>query len=96
MWYVSFRIADIVGKKEEYVRNKGLKRDVYRQMVLNALDQMGTASVAEIYKVLEGTLPAHMNEKQQVKKVSNILQSMKKENIIDVSGTGHSAKWKRL
>lgn len=94
--YVSFRIADIVGKKEEYVRNKGLKRDVYRQMVLNALDQMGTASVAEIYKVLEGTLPAHMNEKQQVKKVSNILQSMKKENIIDVSGTGHSAKWKRL
>ena len=46
--YVSFRIADIVGKKEEYVRNKGLKRDVYRQMVLNALDQMGTASVAEI------------------------------------------------
>lgn len=85
--YVSFRIADIVGKKEEYVRNKGLKRDVYRQMVLNALDQMGTASVAEIYKVLEGTLPAHMNEKQQVKKVSNILQSMKKENIIDVSGT---------
>lgn len=94
--YVSFRIADIVGKKEEYVRNKGLKRDVYRQMVLNALNQMGTASVAEIYKVLEGTLPAHMNEKQQVKKVSNILQSMKKENIIDVSGTGHSAKWKRL
>ena len=92
--YVSFRIADIVGKKEEYVRNKGLKRDVYRQMVLNALDQMGTASVAEIYKVLEGTLPAHMNEKQQVKKVSNILQSMKKENIIDVSGTGHSAKWR--
>ena len=94
--YVSFRIADIVGKKEEYVRNKGLKRHVYRQIVLNALDQMGTASVAEIYKVLEGTLPAHMNEKQQVKKVSNILQSMKKENIIDVSGTGHSAKWKRL
>ncbi len=62
-----------MGKKEEHVRNKGLKRDAYRQMVLNELDQMGTASVAEIYKVLEGTLSAHMNEKQQVKKVSNIL-----------------------
>ena len=93
--YVSFKIADIVGKKEEYVRNKGLKKNVYRQMVLNTLDEMGEASVAEIYKVLEGALPAHMDEKQQVKKVSNILQSMKKEEMIDVTGKGHSAKWMR-
>ena len=94
--YVSFKIADIVGKKEEYVRNKGLKKDVYRQMVLNTLDEMSAASVSEIFKVLEGALPAHMDEKQQVKKVSNILQSMKKEGLIDVTGTGHSAKWKRI
>ena len=65
-------------------------------MVLNTLDEMGAASVSEIYKVLEGALPAHMNEKQQIKKVSNILQSMKREELIDVTGTGHLAKWKRV
>lgn len=94
--YVSFKIADIVGKREEYVLNKGLKKDVYRQMVLNTLDEMKEASVSEIYKVLEGALPAHMSEKQQVKKVSNILQSMKREELVDVTGTAHSAKWRRI
>ena len=93
--YVSFKIADIIGKREEYVLNKGLKKDVYRQMVLNTLDEMQEASVSEIYKVLEGALPAHMNEKQQVKKVSNILQSMKREKLVDVTGTAHTAKWRR-
>ena len=93
--YVSFKIASIVGKKEEYIRNKGLKKNVYRQMVINTLDELNEASVAEIYKVLEGTLPAHMDKKQQIKKVSNILQSMKKDDLIEVTGTGHSAKWKK-
>lgn len=52
------------------------------------------ASVSEIYKVLEGTLPAHIKEKKQkLKKVSNILQSMKKDGLVEVKGTGHSAKW---
>lgn len=46
--YVSFKIANLVGQKEEYVRNKGLKKAVYRQMVLNALDEMGAASVSEM------------------------------------------------
>lgn len=50
------------------MRNKGLKKDIYRQMMLNTLDEMGEASVSEIYKVLEGTIPAHMNEKKQLKK----------------------------
>ena len=67
--YVSFKIADLVGKREEYVLNKGLKKDVYRKMILNTLVEMQEASVSEIYKVLEGALIAHMNEKQQVKKV---------------------------
>ena len=37
-----------------------------------------------------------MSEKQQVKKVSNILQSMKREELVDVTGTAHSAKWRRI
>lgn len=92
--YVSFKVADIVGQKEEYIRNKGLKKEVYYHLVLSALEKFQVASVSEIYKVLVGSLPAHMDNQQQHKKVSNILQSMKKENLIDVEGTGHTAKWK--
>ena len=54
---------------------------------------MERASVSELKEILAGALPAFLNEKQQSKKVSNILQTMKKDGIADVSGTARTAKW---
>lgn len=93
--YVSYNVANLVGHKEDYVLNRGLKNDVYRQMILNALETMGEATVLELRTVLVGTFPSHMDEKQQSRKVSNILQVMKKEGIVEVHGTAHGARWKK-
>ena len=54
---------------------------------------MKLASVTELKSVLEGALPAVLDEKQQAKKVSNILQAMKRAGIAEVEGTGHAARW---
>lgn len=91
--FVSYKVANMVGKPVEYVKNKGLNKDVYEQLVINALKTMTKAKVSEIKAVLEGALPAIMDEKQQTKKVSNILQAMKREGIVNVEGTGHKARW---
>jgi ATP-dependent DNA helicase RecG len=91
--FVSYKVANIVRQKTDYVRNKGLSNDVYKQIIINALKTMKDASVSELKEVLIGALPAIFDEKQQSKKVSNILQSMKREGIADVDGTGHSARW---
>lgn len=91
--FVSYKVANIVGQKADYVRNKGLSNDVYKQIIINALKTMKGASVSELKEVLIGALPAIFDEKQQSKKVSNILQSMKREGTADVDGTGHSARW---
>lgn len=91
--FVSYKVANIVGQKTDYVRNKGLSNDVYKQIIINALKTMKDASVSELKEVLIGALPAIFDEKQQSKKVSNILQSMKRDGIADVDGTGHSARW---
>lgn len=91
--FVSYKVANIVGQQTDYVRNKGLSNDVCKQIIINALETMEKASVSELKEILAGALPAFLDEKQQSKKVSNILQAMKKENITDVSGTGHAAKW---
>lgn len=93
--YVSYNVANLVGHKEDYVLNRGLKNDVYRQMILNALETMGEATVLELRTVLVGTFPSHMDEKQQSRKVSNILQVMKKEGMVEVHGTAHGARWKK-
>lgn len=91
--YVSYKVANIVGQQTDYVKNKGLSNDVYKQIIINALEMMERASVTELKEILLGALPAVLNDRQQSKKVSNILQAMKREGIVDVEGTGHAARW---
>ncbi len=91
--FVSYKIANIVGQQADYVRNKGLSNDVCKQIIINALETMEKASVSELKEILAGALPAFLDEKQQSKKVSNILQAMKRDKIADVSGSGHAARW---
>jgi ATP-dependent DNA helicase RecG len=91
--FVSYKIANMVGQKTDYVRNKGLTNDVYKQIICNALNTMGEASVSELKSIMAGAFPAMLNEKQQSKKVSNILQAMKRAGDVDVKGSGHAARW---
>jgi Predicted transcriptional regulator containing an HTH domain and an uncharacterized domain shared with the mammalian protein Schlafen len=91
--FVSYKVANMVGQQADYIRNKGLSNDVYKQIITNTLETMEKASVTEIKKVLIGALPAVLDDKQQSKKVSNILQAMKREGIASVEGTGHAARW---
>ena len=91
--FVSFKVADIVGQKAVYVRNKGLDDDICKQLIIKALGSMGTASKQDLMAVLEKALPEVLNEEQKSKKVSNLLQAMKKDNIVDVQGKNKYAKW---
>ncbi|MBQ8634070.1 MAG: putative DNA binding domain-containing protein [Lachnospiraceae bacterium] len=90
--FVSYKVANMVGQKTEYLKNRGLNNDVCKQLIMNALETMGGASASELKAVLSGALPAFMDEKQQAKKVSNILQTMKKDGVANVIGTGHAAR----
>lgn len=91
--FVSYKVANIVGQQTDYIRNKGHSNDVYKKIIINALETMEKASVTELKQILLGALPAVLDDKQQSKKVSNILQAMKRGKIADVEGTGHTARW---
>lgn len=91
--FVSFKIADIVGQKAVYIRNKGLDDDVCKQLIVKALGAMGEASKQEIMEVLENALPEVLDEEQKSKKVSNLLQAMKKEGLVVAEGKTRHAKW---
>ena len=91
--FVSFKIADLVGQRAVYVRNKGLDDDICKQLIIKALETMGEASKQEIMEVLENALPEILNEDQKSKKVSNLLQSMKREGLVEAEGKTRHAKW---
>lgn len=91
--FVSFKVADIVGQKAEYVRNKGLDDDICKQLIIKALESMGEASKQELMEVLEKALPEVLSDEQKSKKMSNLLQAMKKEGLVVVKGKNRYAKW---
>ena len=91
--FVSFKVANSVGQKAEYIRNKGLTDDICKQLILKALETMGNVSKQDLMEILEKALPDVLSEEQKLKKVSNLLQAMKKEGIIAVSGSNRYATW---
>lgn len=91
--FVSFKVADIVGQKAAYIRNRGLEDDICKQVIVKALEAMGEASKREIMEVLENALPEVLDEGQKSKKVSNLLQAMKKEGLVAAEGKTRHAKW---
>ena len=91
--FVSFKVANSVGQKANYIRNKGLEDDICKQLIIKALEAMGEASKQNLMEILEKALPDVLSEEQKSKKVSNLLQAMKKEGMIAVRGTNRYAKW---
>lgn len=91
--FVSFKVAEMVGQKTEYVRNKGLNDDVCKELIINALKEMGAASKEDLMKVIDAALPAILDKKQKEKKLSNLLQALRRDGIIDNDGARRYAKW---
>ena len=54
---------------------------------------MGEASKQELMEVLEKALPEVLSDEQKSKKVSNLLQAMKKEGLVLAEGKNRYAKW---
>ena len=91
--FVSFKVADIMGQKADYIHNKGLEDDICKQLIVKALETMGEASRQDLMEILVKVLPEVLSESQKSKKVSNLLQAMKKDGMIAARGTNRHAKW---
>lgn len=57
---------------------------------------MDSNKKAELYAVLKDILPDILTEEQKLRKLSNILQKMKKEGLIDSEGIAVNSVWKLL
>lgn len=91
--FVSFKIANIVGQEAEYIRNKGLEDDICKQLIIKVLEKIKEGSKTEIIDLLDRALPDILSAEQKSKKVSNLLQALKKKGIINNIGQKKSAKW---
>lgn len=90
--FVSYKVAKAVGDKATYVRQKGLDEEVCMQLILSTL-KLGPAKKADLFAVLKDALPDVLTEEQKSKKLSNLLQKMKKDGLVDVRGIAVNSEW---
>lgn len=91
--FVSFKVANAVGERTRYITNRGLDENICRELVLQAL-KIQPATMWEILEVLDrGALSALLTDVQKQRKVSNLLQKMKNENLIHPEGPRNKTRW---
>ncbi len=90
--FVSYKIAEAVGDKAGYVRNKGLDIKIVKELIISSL-QNGPLKKADIYEAVRHAFPEVLSEEKRYKKLSNLLQVMKKDGIVGVNGSTAHAEW---
>lgn len=90
--YVSFKIAEAIGDKASYIRKKGLEEEICKQLIISTL-KTGPANKSVLYEVIKDAFPSDLSKKKKAKKLSNLLQKMKREGLIRVDGTTKNSLW---
>lgn len=91
--YVSFKVAEAIGQKVQYISDKGLDEALCKQLIIQAL-RSSPCSMRELLSILDrGALSAVLSNQQKSRKVSNLLQKMKAEGTIGLQGIRGHATW---
>lgn len=91
--FVSFSVAEVVGKKNEYIRNRGLGSSKVKMFILETLEKCGPQRLDELLAYVDDMLPQIYEPAQRRRKLSNMLQDMKKEGTVECVGSTKNARW---
>ena len=93
--FVASKVAAITGDKAQYIRNRAFDDAHYKKMIYDYLAEYGSASRAEIDRLLKGKLSDVLNEQQQLVKIKNLLAAMaRKDKSIVNHGSKKKPEWR--
>lgn len=92
--FVSAKVAALTEQKATYIRNRGLDDGYYRKLVTDYLREYGQASRRELEDLLKPKLPDVLDMAQKAHRVRNLLQAMRRDELIVRDGPKAKAVWK--
>ncbi|WP_153797634.1 RNA-binding domain-containing protein [Foetidibacter luteolus] len=96
-FHISFSIAQGAGQKADYIKNRGLKDQHYKDLILEFIDKYGAATKSDIDELIIDILPNVLSLPQKQNKVRNLVYSMsKRDRTINNQGTQRKPIWKRI
>lgn len=95
--FVASHIAKAIGQEAAYIRNRGLDKAHYKELVLAYLRKYQRATPRQLDELLLDKLPEVLDAVQKKNKIRNLLQEMAHEDqtIRNVGGRGLGAVWER-
>ncbi|MGB5156315.1 ATP-binding protein [Desulfobacterium sp. N47] len=95
-YHISFDVAEKTNMQADYIKNRGLKDDHFKTLILKYLDKYKKASKEDIDKLLLDILPGILDENQKKNKIRNMIYAMsKKDKTIKNQGSNRYPKWVR-
>ena len=85
-YHISARVAERSDGRAQYIRNRALDDQHYKQLILEYLQKFESAKRLDIEQLLLDKLPDVLDENQKMNKVKNLLQNMKKQGVIEPEG----------
>ncbi len=87
--YLSYKAAEASGnekQKTQYIKNKSFDDAHFRELILSYLQTYRVASKSAITELLKDKMSDTLNEEQKIKKISNLLQSLRRSGKIVSAG----------
>jgi ATP-dependent DNA helicase RecG len=92
--FVSAKIAAVTEQKAAYIKNRAFDKAHYKDMVVAYLQRFGQATREDINRLLLDKLSDVLDDKQKRYFITNLLQEMKREKLIQVDGATRGAFWR--
>ncbi|TWU06549.1 RNA-binding domain-containing protein [Allorhodopirellula heiligendammensis] len=90
---VSPQIAATTDRKAEYIRTRAQDDTHYQRLILDFIQQFGSATRVDLDKMLIPHLPALLSEDQRRNKVRNYLQSLRRNSDIHRRYENGGSRW---
>ena len=91
--YVSATVAALIGGKAAYIKNRGLDKDHYKELVKLHLEKFSAATRADLEDFLREKISDALSEDQKTNRIRNLLQEMRRDGAISPNRRGQGTLW---
>ena len=91
--YIAKTIANHIGKKADYTKNKGLDDKYYKELLTKFVKQHKRVCRKDVDDLLFTKLPDALTERQKMTKIGHLLSALKKKGIIRL---GEKKMWEYI
>lgn len=90
---VSGKLAKVTGNAGRHIRERGLDKQYYLDMLLALITEHGPVTRADVDQLLLPKLPERLSDNQKRHKVRNLLQELRKQDLIVNTGSRSRPSW---